>query len=88
MKKLAKHLIKKLFFKYCFKESTLAMDLICYYIPNNIRKPNGDKLDGQYFFAELNKKEEKLSKNYLPYFDTPVGCKDFSDLVEYKVYGE
>lgn len=71
IKKLIKHSISKLFFRYCFQESKLADFLIVYYVPNTMRKLDGTKIDGQFLFAQI---EEKLNQSikYHSFLDVPV----------------
>jgi hypothetical protein len=57
---MIKHLITKLFFKYCYQESEMASYVVCYWVPNVIKKMDGSKMDGQFLFAQLNKKSYEL----------------------------
>jgi hypothetical protein len=66
MKKLIKHIITKLFFKYCYVETEMAQYLINYYVPNTMKKLNGEKIDGQFLFAQINE------KGFEPFLDVPV----------------
>lgn len=82
MKKYFKHIITKLYYRYCFEDSNLAMELINYYVPNTMRKLDGTKVDGQFFFAQLNKNIEDNPKQfYIPYLDI-----DTTDLKDYTIY--
>ncbi len=57
---MLKKIIKFLFFKYCFKESSIANDFIIYYIPGVVK----DAPAGQYIFGMINKKMNKIESFY------------------------
>jgi hypothetical protein len=68
MKNYIKNIIKKLFFKYCFKETQMAQYIITYYIPNTLKKLDGTKIDGQFLFGQINQKTGMID----PWIDAPV----------------
>lgn len=57
---MIKKLIKYLFFKYCFQETSIANDFVIYYIPGVIKHAPA----GQYLFGKINKKSEKIESFY------------------------
>jgi hypothetical protein len=61
-----------LFFRFCYQKSEMAMYMICYYVPNTMKKLDGSKLDGQFLFAQMEasiNRGVKLS----PLVDVPTG---------------
>ena len=44
MKRFIKHIITKLYVKYCFDESKTAQFLINYYVPNTMKKLDGTSI--------------------------------------------
>lgn len=44
--KMIRHIIKKLYFKYCFTKESFASQIAIYFIPG--------KIDGQYFITQIN----------------------------------
>jgi len=79
MKKFIKHIISKLFFKYCYDESKLADHIIYYYVPNTLRKlgKKGQRLDGQFLFAQV---EEMVNKEPNKMFPYKIKCNPFLDI--------
>lgn len=57
---MIKKLIKYLFFKYCFKETSIANDFVIYYVPGVIEKAPA----GQYIFGKINEKLGKWESFY------------------------
>lgn len=51
MKKFFYNLISKLYFKYCFKHTKLAEQIVLYYIPGKFQKPDSASV----IIAQINK---------------------------------
>jgi hypothetical protein len=47
MKNLFRKIIKRLYFKYCFKQSDLAQDIVLYYIPAKLQKETASMIVAQ-----------------------------------------
>jgi major membrane immunogen (membrane-anchored lipoprotein) len=82
IKKISKHLISKLFFRYCFKESDLARYLVVYFIPDTIRQiKNKEKLNGKFLFGQINKEYNDKNKECLsPFLDISIKDGKIIDL--------
>jgi len=74
IKEFIKHLISKLFFRYCFKESELAKYLVVYWAPSILRQiKNKEELNGKFLFAQVNKEYNNKNKEYLsPFLDISI----------------
>lgn len=65
MKEFIKHIICKLYYKYCFKNDELSSHLIIYYLPRLMRKELcGCPIDGKFLFAQIeNNCNNELNKS-------------------------
>ena len=76
MIKFIKHIISKLFFKYCFKESELVMNLIVYWVPSTMKQFDKNKIkemNGKFLFAKLNQKLKNCNDDfYIPFEDIKI----------------
>ena len=54
-------------FKFYYKESELANYMTCYFLPNFVKKLDGGNINGELFFAQLNKNyKDKSDDIWIP----------------------
>ena len=69
---IVQRIITWLFFRFCYQKSEMASYMICYFVPNTMKKLDGSKLDGQFLFAQM---EESINRGvkFTPLVDVPIG---------------
>ena len=70
MRKLFRHLISKLYYKYCYSQDKLALHIIAYYVPCIMK--DGSPVTGTYLFGIIN---ENIKQGDKDVWTQPAGLK-------------